>query len=498
MASCTAAKMGTRRGVLATLAPKFGLTVLGLVAAYVAVERYVPGDNVPSRRKLYVYEEGVCDGYIESNYFYPVVVLLCWGIFYMFWALSIVCDDYFVASLEEISEALGLSPDVAGATFMAAGSSAPELFTSLMGVFAVKNDVGVGTIVGSAVFNLCCIIGGTAIFTPTVLVIDWKPITRDSFFYGCSIAGMIWVLSDGKVTTVEAASLMVGYVVYVLCMAANRHVMAAIDRCCGANPAQKLVDEYEYDGKKPGDEEEEESGPIATAIALPLSSMFRVSIPNCTEPGKKGMCAHFLHPFAPSHEMHAVPLIALPLLRIIPRAICMRRPPGHLNMHAHRSVIRYVITFIMSILWIGVLSYLMVAWASKLGCLFGIHPAIMGCTILAAGTSVPDAIGSLIVAREGQGDMAVSNAIGSNVFDILLGLGLPWTLNGLIYGTELNVDAQNLVPLSFILVGTLIGVYIVTLASNFTLTKTVGGIFFFFYLVFVAYNLAHEFKMIPF
>ena len=50
-------------------------------------------------------------------------------------------------SLEVISEKLELSEDVAGATFMAAGSSAPELFTSIAGV-TVESDVGVGTIVG--------------------------------------------------------------------------------------------------------------------------------------------------------------------------------------------------------------------------------------------------------------------------------------------------------------------------------------------------------------
>ena len=50
-------------------------------------------------------------------------------------------------SLEAISEKLSLSEDVAGATFMAAGSSAPELFTSVAGV-GVESDVGVGTIVG--------------------------------------------------------------------------------------------------------------------------------------------------------------------------------------------------------------------------------------------------------------------------------------------------------------------------------------------------------------
>ena len=51
----------------------------------------------------------------------------------MFAGIAIVCDDYFVPALELIVEKLGLSDDVAGATFMAAGSSAPELFTSVIG-----------------------------------------------------------------------------------------------------------------------------------------------------------------------------------------------------------------------------------------------------------------------------------------------------------------------------------------------------------------------------
>ena len=70
---------------------------------------------------------------------------------FCFIGLAIVCDDYFEASLEAICEALGLKEDVAGATFMAAGGSAPELFTSIMGVFVSKSDVGFGTIIGSAI-----------------------------------------------------------------------------------------------------------------------------------------------------------------------------------------------------------------------------------------------------------------------------------------------------------------------------------------------------------
>merc|ERR1711879_266260 len=53
---------------------------------------------------------------------------------------------------------------------------------------------------------------------------------------------------------------------------------------------------------------------------------------------------------------------------------------------------------------------------------------IMGFTILAAGTSIPDAVSSVSVARMGEGDMAVSSSIGSNIFDILVGLPIPWMI----------------------------------------------------------------------
>lgn len=48
-----------------------------------------------------------------------------------------------------ITTKLDISEDVAGATFMAAGGSAPEFFTSVVGTFIAQNNVGIGTIVGS-------------------------------------------------------------------------------------------------------------------------------------------------------------------------------------------------------------------------------------------------------------------------------------------------------------------------------------------------------------
>ena len=62
---------------------------------------------------------------------------------------------------------------------MQAGGSAPELTTSLIGTFLSESDVGFGTIVGSAVFNVLFVIGMCAVFSKEVLVLTWWPLARD-------------------------------------------------------------------------------------------------------------------------------------------------------------------------------------------------------------------------------------------------------------------------------------------------------------------------------
>merc|ERR1719152_620471 len=78
------------------------------------------------------------------------------------------------------------------------------------------------------------------------------------------------------------------------------------------------------------------------------------------------------------------------------------------------------------------MTFVMVWMATILGDMLGIPDPVMGLTLLAAGTSIPDALSSLAVARRGHGDMAVSSSIGSNIFDILIGLPIPWFIYGAI------------------------------------------------------------------
>ena len=82
---------------------------------------------------------------------------------------------------------------------MFAGTSAPELFTNIMGTFVTKSDLGIGTIVGSAVFNIFGVIAVCGIFSGQKIPLDWYPITRDCLIYGITVIILLVVLIDEKV-----------------------------------------------------------------------------------------------------------------------------------------------------------------------------------------------------------------------------------------------------------------------------------------------------------
>ncbi|XP_054279120.1 sodium/potassium/calcium exchanger Nckx30C-like [Macrosteles quadrilineatus] len=146
------------------------------------------------------------------------------GVIYMFVALAVVCDEFFVPSLDVVIEKLDIAEDVAGATFMAAGGSAPELFTSVIGVFVSFDDVGIGTIVGSAVFNILFVIGMCALFSRTVLTLTWWPLFRDCTFYSASLIILIIFFRDNNIYWYEAAVLFSIYLMYVSFMKWNQQV----------------------------------------------------------------------------------------------------------------------------------------------------------------------------------------------------------------------------------------------------------------------------------
>ena len=87
-----------------------------------------------------------------------------------------------------------------------------------------NSAVGAGTVVGSELFNMLVIVGGVCLVTPKPLLLDWRPLSREIFFFTLSLIGIIYVLSDSVVTTAEAIVLLCGYALYVVTCALFKHI----------------------------------------------------------------------------------------------------------------------------------------------------------------------------------------------------------------------------------------------------------------------------------
>uniref|UniRef100_A0A672SH38 Sodium/potassium/calcium exchanger 4-like n=1 Tax=Sinocyclocheilus grahami TaxID=75366 RepID=A0A672SH38_SINGR len=438
------------------------------------------------------------------------VLLHIFAALYMFLALAIVCDDYFVTSLEKICEKLHLSEDVAGATFMAAGSSAPELFASIIGVFITHGDVGVGTIVGSAVFNILCIIGVCGIFAGQVRISlssvytslpldlqlsffnyfsgkedksvtngntvisemeDVKPskeYTRGSVVmvdeminsspphYRFPEAGLRVMITNhfGPKTRLRMASrLIINEQQRMVKMANGVDAVLVADKKAdtieNGNVAEdKLTEEPESELSSPfvlpG-----EADKVKFFISWPIMVLLFFTIPNCAKPRWERF---------------------------------------------------FMLSFFLSTLWIAIFSYVMVWMVTIAGYSLGIPDVIMGITFLAAGTSVPDCIASLIVARQGLGDMAVSNTIGSNVFDILVGLGVPWGIQTMAvnYGSVIKINSRGLIYSVVLLLGsvalTVLGIHV----NKWRLDFKLGIYVLVLYAIFLCFSVLIEYNVFTF
>uniref|UniRef100_A0A672FU18 Sodium/calcium exchanger membrane region domain-containing protein n=1 Tax=Salarias fasciatus TaxID=181472 RepID=A0A672FU18_SALFA len=478
---------------------------------------------------------------------------------YMFYALAIVCDDYFVPSLEKISENLQLSEDVAGATFMAAGSSAPELFTSLIGVFITKGDVGVGTIVGSAVFNILVIIGLSGIFAGQVglhsdifnlLCLEFCKLKWESLLlmtmYGIYIVIMksnLWKMqgelpvrtvclrrpqdcryfrcaslfnSAGQAPGSEAAPVVMVDELLILnphklsfseaglrimitphfsprtrLSMAGRMLISERQRLIRSSRSQRDVEAGPASGS--GSRRASASGSLKRTGSCSLENGGgRPGVADAESGDKPGAEAG-----QPEEEEEDDYGIFSPVR--IPDGRCARvkwlitwplgvllycTVPNCILPRWHRW---FMVTFVASTLWIAVFSYLMVWMVTIISFTLDIPDYIMGITFLAAGTSVPDCMASLIVARQGMGDMAVSNSIGSNIFDILLGLGFPWALRTLVvdHGSTVSINNKGLVYSVVLLLASVFLTVMSVHLNHWRLDRRLGLGLMFLYAIFL-------------
>lgn len=147
----------------------------------------------------------------------------------------------------------------------------------------------------------------------------------------------------------------------------------------------------------------------------------------------------------------------------------------------------YYVTFTLSILAIAGLSHQLVASVEIIAHQLDINATFLALTVLAAGTSVPDLIGSVVVARQGRGDMAVSNAIGSNIFDILFGLGLPWLAFIVLKGGTVPVSSENLTSSIILLLATVVALLFIVITRNWKISHRSGFLLLGLYGAYIVY-----------
>ncbi len=324
-----------------------------------------------------------------------------------FYLLAIVCDRYFVSSLDSIAHKLKMNSDMAGATFMAIGTSAPELAVSMMALFKPGEEaMGAGTIVGSAIFNILVIIGMSAIVRKAFIA--WQPVVRDMLFYAISIILLLFAFRDGQIDLTEAILFIVLYALYVFAVMKWKKLF----------PYKEESKDIIEDVETFIDKEHKKKNLFVKIMSL----------------AEKGV--GFLFP-NPKYYWGA---------------------------------------FTVSIFMIIGLSWVLVESAVSLAHILNIPSVIIGLTVLAAGTSVPDLIASVIVSKQGRGGMAITNAVGSNIFDILICLGLPWIIMIGITGAKIPVVTENLISSVVLLLATLFVTIFLLMMKKWKIGKFSGFI----------------------
>ena len=146
----------------------------------------------------------------------------------------VIGADWLVNAASSIAETLGMSDLVIGLTIVAAGTSLPELATSVLASIRGERDIAVGNIVGSNIFNTLAVLGATGLISPDPIDVPRGALTFDiPVMIAVSIATLPVLFLNLRINRWEGLAFLLYYIFY-----ATHLVLTAIDH--------HLLDEFTY------------------------------------------------------------------------------------------------------------------------------------------------------------------------------------------------------------------------------------------------------------
>lgn len=358
--------------------------------------------------------------------------------------------DWLVDSAAEIAHSLKVSDLIIGLTVVAFGTSAPEFAVTISAAMTKQTDISIGNVIGSNIFNLGFILGGTAIIRP--IVTSKKLFNRDGLFLLIVTALIFFLFFGFDGWTPDEPFDDIGNGRY--------------------DQAEQYLDEGNdiYDIGEPFEDQNKDgiwsSGEPFTDIGNGVydegepfidignnfydmgesftdigNGRYDVSEP-FTDLNNDGVWTQF----DTYSSIEGLLLFSL-LIGYVAFLFIKKDPPEEVDPKNATSM-SYV-WFFVGLISIVLGGHLMVTHASNIARFFGISDWVIAVTIVAAGTSAPEFATSIAAALKGRHGIAVGNLIGSDLFNLLGVLGLA----GIINASPLSEEIFESVFLLVLMVG---------------------------------------------
>lgn len=276
--------------------------------------------------------------------------------------------DWLTDGAVNIATRFGVSQMVIGLTIVAMGTSMPEFCVSMVSALKGTPDLAVGNVVGSNTLNTLLIVGCSALVAP--IMVKRSSVKRDIPFAVVASLLMLLFCLDGAIGRVDAAVLFAGFCLFMF-----------------------VTLKYAKTTEGP-------AAAVATSGAATTTGISEASTSQASSSE------------ASSSETSA------------PEASSSETSASEASQASGISMLKAVVMLVVGLLCLIAGSNMFVDNASFVASSLGVSDAVIGLTIVAGGTSMPELATSMVSAKKGNSDIAIGNVIGSNVFNILMIIGI--------------------------------------------------------------------------